>query len=97
MRRPTSIPPGRAGLVVLAIAFAPLVLGAAKPLVRAAGRGLRKLGESVENMAGMSKSQTVETAAEVEATELDVEVKPEVEPEVKKMKPRAKKAKKGQN
>lgn len=52
MRRPTSIPPGKAGLIVLAVAFAPLVLGAAKPAMRAVGRGIRKFGEATERLFG---------------------------------------------
>lgn len=52
MRRPTSIPPGKAGLIVLAIAFAPLALATAKPAMRAIGRGIKKFGEATERMFG---------------------------------------------
>lgn len=56
MRRPGGIvPPGKAGLLMLAFALVPIVLKEAKPLVRAAGRGLRRLGEAVERVAESSQ------------------------------------------
>jgi hypothetical protein len=94
MRRPTSIPPGRAGLIVLAIAFAPLVLSASKPLVRAAGRGLRKLGEAVENLAGNGSSEKAESSPTSETPQPEPAEDTKSNPEVKEPKPRAKKAKK---
>ena len=54
MRR-GAIPPGKAGLVVLAAAAIPVVIGAAKPLARAVGRGLSKIGEKLQEAAAEAK------------------------------------------
>lgn len=40
--------PGRAGLIVLAAAAVPIVISAAKPLAKAIGRGLSKIGEKLQ-------------------------------------------------
>lgn len=51
MRRPGVIPPGKAGLFLLAAALVPVALKEAKPLVRAVGRGFRRLGVMFDKMA----------------------------------------------
>jgi len=55
MRR-GAIPPGKAGLVVLAAAAIPVVIGAAKPLARAVGRGLTKIGDKLQEAAAEAKN-----------------------------------------
>lgn len=49
------IPPGKAGLVMLAVAFAPLALAACKPLARGLGKFLKKAGEMAERVADSSQ------------------------------------------
>jgi Sec-independent protein translocase protein TatA len=41
----TAIPPGKAGLVVLAAALVPIALKKMKPLTRAVGKGMSRFGE----------------------------------------------------
>lgn len=55
MRR-GAIPPGKAGLVVLAAAAIPVVIGAAKPFARAIGRGLTKIGDKLQEAAAEAKN-----------------------------------------
>lgn len=45
------IPPGKAGLVVLAAALAPVVLRKFKPFAAAVGKGLSKMGDQMVKMA----------------------------------------------
>ncbi|MCB8933544.1 MAG: hypothetical protein M9921_14820 [Fimbriimonadaceae bacterium] len=65
------IPPGKAGLLVLAAAMVPIVLGKAKPWAKKFGQGLVKLGEKLQEGAE-------EAAAEVqpEAAAPKAEAKP---------------------
>ena len=68
MRRPGVIPPGKAGIFLLAAALVPLALKEAKPLVRAMGRGLKNLGDKVDKWATSSEAEvaaepTVEESA----------------------------------
>ena len=42
------IPPGRAGLIVLAFAMVPIVVKEFKPIVRWVGKRMRKFGETIE-------------------------------------------------
>lgn len=56
-RSPGVIPPGKAAIFVLAAALVPVVLKEAKPLVRAVGRGLRKLGDMVDKLVTTSESE----------------------------------------
>jgi hypothetical protein len=48
------IPSGNAGLFLLAIALAPLVLKKCKPVAKALGENLVKAGEAVQKMAAQS-------------------------------------------
>jgi hypothetical protein len=66
MRRTGVIPPGKAGLVMLAVAFVPVAIKACKPLVRAIGRGLKKAGEAAERV--VDNSQIAAEKAEPVAT-----------------------------
>lgn len=71
MRRPGVIPPGRAGLFLLAAALVPVALKEAKPLVRAVGRGFRRLGDMFDKMADEPLAEPVAepTTAEDEVAE----------------------------
>lgn len=69
MKRPGGIvPPGKAGLLMLAAALVPIVVKEAKPLVRAAGRGLRHLGDAIMRIADSSQIDA-ETVAAPDAPE----------------------------
>lgn len=56
------IPPGRAGVIMLAVAFAPLVLRKLKPVTRAVGEGLVKAGETLRRIAEDQGTATAATA-----------------------------------
>ncbi|MEQ1933323.1 MAG: hypothetical protein ABL962_05520 [Fimbriimonadaceae bacterium] len=78
MRRPTSIPPGKAGLVVLAFALAPVLISVAKPAIRAVGRGFRKFGEATERKSGgpePAATKAEEPVAEVKEEAADAKPK----------------------
>lgn len=54
-RTPGIIPPGKAGLFMLAAVLVPVVIKHAKPLVKKVGEGLQWLGEAVERVADSSQ------------------------------------------
>ena len=62
-------------MLMLAFALVPVLLKEAKPLVRAAGRGLRKLGDMVERIADSSQidhdAETTQAAAVPEEPEAE--------------------------
>ncbi len=71
MKRPGGIvPPGKAGLLMLAAALVPIVLKEAKPLVRAAGRGLRHLGDAIMRIADSSQIGAEPAEAQTVAEEV---------------------------
>lgn len=84
-RTPGIVPPGKAGLIMLAAALIPVAAKQAKPLVRAVGRGIRKVGEAIERI--------------VDSSQIDAEPEPQVvnesapEPEPAEKPKKAKKAK----
>lgn len=49
--------PGRAGLIVLAAAAVPIVISAAKPLAKAIGRGLSKIGDKLQEAADEARGK----------------------------------------
>lgn len=61
------IPPGKAGLVVLAAALTPIVLRKMRPVTRAVGKGLSKFGDmlikTAEEPHDPVKTESVETPA----------------------------------
>lgn len=63
-RTPGIVPPGKAGLIMLAAALVPVAAKQAKPLVRAVGRGIRKVGEAIERI--------------VDSSQIDAEPEPQV-------------------
>ena len=78
MRR-GAIPPGKAGLVVLAAAAIPVVIGAAKPFARAIGRGLTKIGDKLQEAASEAKkSNGVKPEPPTEAKVAETVAKPAV-------------------
>jgi len=56
------IPPGKAGLVVLAVAAVPIVVKKFRPIVRWTGRKLTQVGERVTKMADEVERYERETA-----------------------------------
>lgn len=54
------IPPGKAGLIMIAVALAPIAWKACKPLVRAVGRGLKEAGKVAERIVDHSQISTKE-------------------------------------
>jgi len=54
MNKGTNVPSGPAGLLLLAIAFAPVVIKKCKPAVKAAGIALAKAGAAVQKVADAS-------------------------------------------
>jgi hypothetical protein len=58
------VPPGKIGLVMIAAAVAPVVLRKAKPLAKAVGKGIAKLGEAVERIADNSTIDAQDREAE---------------------------------
>ncbi|HRI45104.1 MAG TPA: hypothetical protein PLL78_07950 [Fimbriimonadaceae bacterium] len=63
--------PGRAGLIVLAAAAVPIVISAAKPLAKAIGRGLSKIGEKLQEAADEAKPKSETTAQAKPATKAE--------------------------
>lgn len=58
------IPPGKAGLIVLAAAVVPIVLKKMKPVTRAVGKGLANMGEMLVKSAEEPQDEVKkETAA----------------------------------
>ncbi len=51
MNKGVNIPPGPLGLVLIAIAFAPVVIKKCKPAVKAVGEALIKAGTAVQKSA----------------------------------------------
>ncbi len=84
-RIPGIVPPGKAGLIMLAAALVPVAAKQAKPLVRAVGRGIKKVGEAIERIA--------------DSSQIDAEAEPQVvnepvpEPEQPEKPKKAKKSK----
>ncbi len=77
----SSIPPGKAGLVVLAVATLPILLKKCKPLVKVVGSGLTKFGEAMTK-AAEEPMDPVKTEAKV-ADEVKPKPKPRPKPVAK--------------
>ena len=74
----SSIPPGKAGLIVLAVATLPILLRKCKPLVKVVGSGLTKFGEAMTK-AAEEPMDHVKTEAKV-ADEVKPKPKPRAKP-----------------
>ncbi len=84
MGRPGMIPPGRAGLIMLAASLIPLGVVRYRPVVRTVGRRLQRWGRTLERMAQEAKPKpTAEPMATPES--------PSEPTKAKQSKPRTKK------
>ncbi len=63
-RIPGIVSPGKAGLIMLVAALVPVAAKQAKPLVRAVGRGIKRVGEAIERI--------------VDSSQIDAEPEPQV-------------------